>query len=57
MYDRQLLYAGKPQKYGTQMVQKSPDSNEMIMWKIEAPDNVNMLLKEMGLPPLDEYPQ
>lgn len=57
MYDRQLLYAGKPQKYGTQMVQKSPDSNEMIMWKIEAPDNVNMLRKEMGLPPLDGCPQ
>ncbi len=57
MYDRQLLYAGKPQKYGTQKVRKSPDTKELVLWKIEDPDHVNALRKEMGLPPLEEYPQ
>lgn len=57
MYDRQLLYAGKPQKYGTQKVRKSPDTKEMVLWKIEDPDSVNALRKEMGLPTLEEYPQ
>ena len=57
MYDRQLLFAGKPQKYGTQKVRKCPDSTEMVIWRIEDPDRVNDLRKEMGLPPLEEYPQ
>ena len=57
MYDRQLLYAGKPQKYGTQKVRKSPDSKEMVIWRIEDPAHVNALRKEMGLSPLEEYPQ
>lgn len=57
MYDRQLMYAGKPQKYGTQKVRKSPDTKEMVLWKIEDLNNVNDLRKEMGLPPLEEYPQ
>ena len=57
MYDRQLLYAGKPQKYGTQKVRESPGSTEMVIWRIEDPDHVNALRKEMGLPPLEEYPQ
>lgn len=55
MYDRQLLYAGKPQKYGTQMVQESPDSNKMVLWELADPRNVNALRKEMGLQPLDGY--
>lgn len=57
MYDRQLLYAGKPQKYGTQKVRKDPATKEMVLWKIENPDNVNALRKEMGLPPLEGFPQ
>ena len=57
MYDRQLMYVGKPQKYGTQRVRKSPDTKELVLWKIEDPNNVNALRKEMGLPPLEEYPQ
>lgn len=57
MYDRQLLFSGKPQKYGTQKVRKSPNSKEMVIWRIEDPDHVNAFRKEMGLPPLEEYPQ
>lgn len=57
MYDRQLLYAGKPQKYGTQKVRKSPDTKELVLWCIEDPEHVNALRKEMNLPPLDDYPQ
>ena len=57
MYDRQRVYAGKPQKYGTQKVRKSQDSKEMVIWQIEDPDHVNALRKEMELPPLDEYPR
>lgn len=57
MYDRQLLYAGKPQKYGTQKVRQSPDSKYLIIWQIEDPSQVNALRKEMDLPPLEDYPQ
>ncbi len=57
MYDRQLLYAGKPQKYGTQRVRQSPDSKEMVIWQIQDPAHVNALRKEMDLPPLEDYPQ
>lgn len=57
MYDRQLLYAGKPQKYGTQRVRQSPDSKDLILWQIEDPAHVNALRKEMDLPPLENYPQ
>lgn len=57
MYDRQLLYAGKPQKYGTQRVRQSPDSKGLILWQIENPAHVNALRKEMDLPPLEDYPQ
>lgn len=57
MYDRQLLYAGKPQKYGTQRVRQSPDSKEMVIWQIQDPAHVNALRKEMDLPPLENYPQ
>lgn len=56
MYDRQLMYAGKPQKYGTQKVRKDADTREMVMWKIEDPANVNAYRKQMGLPPLEDYP-
>ena len=45
MYDRQLLYAGKPQKYGTQKVRKSPDTKELVLWRIEDPEHVNALAK------------
>ena len=57
MYDRQLLYAGKPQKYGTQRVRKSPDTKEMVLWKIEDPEHVNALRKTMNLPPLEGFPE
>ncbi len=57
MYDRHQMYAGKPQRYGTQRVQKDQSTNEMVLWKIEDPDKVNALRKEMNLPPLDGYPQ
>lgn len=57
MYDRQQMYAGKPQRYGTQRVRKDSSSKELVLWKIEDPDNVNSLRKEMNLPPLEGYPQ
>lgn len=55
MYDRQLMYAGKPQKYGTQSV-KDAESGRMVLWRLEDPDNVNAFRKTMELPPLDDYP-
>lgn len=57
MYDRNQMYLGKPQRYGTQRVRKDPSTNEMILWKIEDPDKVNALRKEMNLPPLEEFPE
>ena len=57
MYDRHLLFAGKPQRYGTQRVPKEPGSSEAVLWKLEDPANVNSLRKGMGLPPLEGYPQ
>ena len=57
MYDRQQMYCGKPQRYGTQRVRKDPSTNEMVLWKLEDAENVNTLRKEMNLPPLEEYPQ
>ncbi len=57
MYDRQQMYEGKPQRYGTQRVRKDQSSREMVLWKIEDPGRVNALRKEMNLPPLEDYPQ
>lgn len=57
MYDRQQMYSGKPQRYGTQRVRKNPSTKELVLWTIEDPDNVNALRKEMNLPPLEDYPQ
>ena len=57
MYDRNQLFAGKPQRYGTQRVPKEPGSSEAVLWKLEDPENVNSLRKGMGLPPLEGYPQ
>lgn len=57
MYDRHQMYAGKPQRYGTQRVRKDPSTKEMVLWKIEDPEKVNALRKEMDLPPLKEYPK
>lgn len=57
MYDRQQMYAGKPQRYGTQKVQKDPSTKELVLWTLEDPENVNTLRKEMGLPPLEDFPQ
>ncbi len=57
MYDRQQMYAGKPQRYGTQRIRKDPSTREMVLWRIEDPANVNALRKEMGLPPLEDFPQ
>ncbi|MDE6278136.1 MAG: hypothetical protein K2M06_08520 [Muribaculaceae bacterium] len=56
MYDRQQMYAGKPQRYGTQRVRKNASTKEMVLWKIEDTDKVNELRKEMNLPPLEDYP-
>lgn len=52
MYDRNEMYSGRPQRYGTQRV-KYPDSKESVLWRLEDPENVNSLRKEMGLAPLD----
>lgn len=56
MYDRQQMYAGKPQKYGTQRIMDT-DTRQMVLWKIENPASVNLLRWQMGLPPLEGYPQ
>lgn len=57
MYDRQQMFLGKPQRYGTQRIRKDPATKEMILWRIEDPANVNALRKKMGLPPLADFPQ
>lgn len=56
MYDRQQMYDGKPQRYGTQRVMDAA-TRQMVLWRIEDPANVNRLRREMALPPLDGYPQ
>lgn len=56
MYDRQQMYAGKPQRYGTQRVMDAA-TRQMILWQIEDPDSVNHLRREVGLPPLVTCPQ
>lgn len=55
MYDRNLMYSGKPQKYGTQRVRESPESKTMVLWKIADPEKVNGFRREMNLPPLVEF--
>lgn len=57
MFDRQQMYLGNPQRYGTQRVRKDPSTKEMVLWRIEDPANVNALRKKMGLPPLKDFPQ
>lgn len=57
MYDRNLMYSGKPQKYGTQRVRESPESKTMVLWKIADPEKVNAFRREMDLPPLAEFPE
>ncbi len=57
MYDRNLMYSGKPQKYGTQRVRESPESKTMVQWKIADPEKVNAFRREMDLPPLAEFPE
>lgn len=57
MYDRNLMYSGKPQKYGTQRVRESAGSKQLVLWKIAEPDKVNAYRREMGLPPLTDYPE
>lgn len=57
MYDRQQMFSGKPQRYGTQRVRKDPSTKDMVLWRIEDPANVNALRKEMDLPPLEDFPQ
>lgn len=51
MLDRQLMYSGKPQIYGTQSCW-SPDLGKMVLWKLEEKEAVNERRRSMNLPPL-----
>lgn len=51
--DRSLMYAGKPQIYGSQgkMVNlKGIEKPQLIIWPIENPKEVNKLRKKVGFP-------
>ncbi len=50
MEDRQLLYEGKEQVYGTQGYCLPPvdGKSECIIWPIRNPENVNILRREFG---------
>jgi outer membrane protein OmpA-like peptidoglycan-associated protein len=54
MYDRILIYEGKPQKYGTQYVLSLIEPDTFVLGALENSDKVNEYRQEMGLSSLNE---
>ncbi len=52
--DRILMYSGKPQIYGSQIV-NDPNTGEMMVYEIQDPEYVNQRRKEVGLGPIETY--
>lgn len=59
LFDRICMRQGKPQRYGTQTVQRrSAESNAPIyVWPVENPRKLNRLRRSMGLSPIKRYCQ
>ncbi len=57
MEDRNLMYLGKPQLYGTQ-IKGTPNkdgSYTYFVWPVQHPDSLNNLRASIGLEPIEEY--
>ena len=57
LFDRIRMRQGKPQRYGTQTVQRrSAEQNASIyVWPVENPRKLNRLRRAMGLTPIKRY--
>ncbi len=57
VYDKVMLSAGKPQRYGTKLRSYFDDSGKVVteVVELEDPQNVSKLREQIGLAPLDEY--
>lgn len=57
LFDRIRMRQGKPQRYGTQTVQRrSAEQNTSIyVWPVENPRKLNRLRRAMGLTPIKRY--
>jgi hypothetical protein len=54
MYDRILIYEGKPQRYGTQYVLSPIEPETYVLGALENPGKVNEYRQQMGMNPLSE---
>lgn len=58
VYDKVMLSAGKPQRYGTKLKSYFKDDGSVVtevVMPLEDPENIEVLRKQVGLSPLDEY--
>ncbi|MBR1473772.1 MAG: tetratricopeptide repeat protein, partial [Paludibacteraceae bacterium] len=51
--DRIALFEGKPQRYGSQIVEDS--TGERVIYTLLNTDSVNIWRSAAGMPPLEEY--
>jgi len=51
--DRIALFEGKPQRYGSQIVEDS--TGERVIYTLLNTDSVNIWRSVAGMPPLEEY--
>jgi len=54
LVDRVLMNAGKPQRFGTQVV-VGPTGHDLVAWPISDPERVDVRRAAVGLPPLAEH--
>jgi len=54
LLDRVLMNAGRPQRYGTQVV-VGEQTNELVAWPISDPESVDVRRAGVGLPPLADH--
>ncbi|MHC4225167.1 MAG: DUF6624 domain-containing protein [Planctomycetota bacterium] len=53
LYDRTQLMRGGKQRYGSQV--RENEAGELVIFRLEDPDNVDAFRKELGLTPLKDY--
>lgn len=53
MYDRLLMNAGKPQRYGTQTF--ADNKNRNLLWPVGNSDSLEIHRADVGLPPMETY--
>jgi hypothetical protein len=53
LYDRTQLMSGGKQRYGSQL--RENEDGELVVYRLEDPDRVDALRRELGLTPLRDY--